>query len=94
MIRCARFTVGWRVGAAGGRGRGGRTLPGIVLGSGDDAAVVRPTPLLNDLVVTTDAFVEGRHYTDQFETRPRRRAPRGREPERLRPRWPPARAGR
>jgi thiamine-monophosphate kinase len=47
-------------------GAGEADTSGIVLGSGDDAAVVRPTPL-HDLVVTTDAFVEGRHYTDQFE---------------------------
>lgn len=34
---------------------------GVVTGAGDDAAVVRPTEGC-DLVVTTDAFVEGRHY--------------------------------
>ena len=34
---------------------------GIVTGAGDDAAVVRPTDGC-DLVVTADAFVEGRHY--------------------------------
>ena len=33
---------------------------GVVLGSGDDAAVLSPEPN-RDLVVTTDAFVEGRH---------------------------------
>ena len=55
------------VGSSPPLARGGsRHFAGIVLGSGDDAAVVRPTPL-HDLVVTTDAFVEGRHYTDQFE---------------------------
>src|SRR5439155_5571043 len=34
---------------------------GVVLGSGVDAAVVSPEPN-RDLVVTTDAFVEGRHW--------------------------------
>jgi thiamine-monophosphate kinase len=40
------------------------TLPrgeGVVLGPGDDAAVLRPRDG-HDLVVTTDAFVEGRHF--------------------------------
>lgn len=35
--------------------------PGVVIGSGDDAAVLRPRPG-KDLVATTDAFVEGAHY--------------------------------
>jgi thiamine-monophosphate kinase len=34
---------------------------GVVVDSGDDAAVLRPTPL-TDLVATTDAFVEDRHF--------------------------------
>jgi thiamine-monophosphate kinase len=34
---------------------------GVVLGPGDDAAVLRPR-VARDLVVTTDAFVEGRHW--------------------------------
>ena len=34
---------------------------GVVVGPGDDAAVLRPRPG-HDLVVTTDAFVEGRHF--------------------------------
>lgn len=34
---------------------------GVVLGPGDDAAVLRPRPG-HDLVATTDAFVEGRHF--------------------------------
>jgi thiamine-monophosphate kinase len=34
---------------------------GVVLGAGDDAAVLRPRQGC-DLVVTTDAFVEGRHW--------------------------------
>lgn len=33
----------------------------LVLGSGDDAAVMRPRPG-HDLVVTTDTFVEGTHF--------------------------------
>lgn len=40
------------------------TLPkgdGVVVGPGDDAAVLRPR-VGRDLVVTTDAFVEGRHW--------------------------------
>jgi thiamine-monophosphate kinase len=40
------------------------TLPkgeGVVLGPGDDAAVLRPR-VGRDLAVTTDAFVEGRHW--------------------------------
>jgi thiamine-monophosphate kinase len=35
--------------------------PGVVLGPGDDAALLRPVPG-EDLAVTTDAFVEGRHW--------------------------------
>jgi thiamine-monophosphate kinase len=41
-----------------------RALPrgaGVVVGPGDDAAVLRPARGA-DLVMTTDAFVEGRHY--------------------------------
>jgi thiamine-monophosphate kinase len=34
---------------------------GVLVGPGDDAAVMRPSPD-HDLVVTTDTFVEGRHY--------------------------------
>lgn len=34
---------------------------GVVVGPGDDAAVLRPTAA-HDLVVTTDTFVEGRHF--------------------------------
>ncbi len=34
---------------------------GVVVGSGDDAAVLRPAPG-TDLVATTDAFVEGGHF--------------------------------
>src|SRR5690242_5132263 len=41
-----------------------RGLPkgrGVILGPGDDAAVVRPSDGM-DLVITTDSMVEGRHY--------------------------------
>lgn len=38
---------------------------GIVTGPGDDAAVLRTTDGC-DLVVTTDAFVEGRHYLNDW----------------------------
>ncbi|MFN8589072.1 MAG: AIR synthase related protein [Candidatus Eisenbacteria bacterium] len=34
---------------------------GVLVGPGDDAAVLRPEPG-RDLVVTTDTFVEGRHW--------------------------------
>ncbi|HEY6193825.1 MAG TPA: AIR synthase related protein, partial [Candidatus Eisenbacteria bacterium] len=34
---------------------------GVVVGPGDDAAVLRPRPG-HDLVASTDAFVEGRHF--------------------------------
>ncbi len=40
---------------------GRRRAPGIVTGIGDDAAVLR-TPRNEDLVVTVDAMVEGRHF--------------------------------
>jgi thiamine-monophosphate kinase len=41
----------------------------VVIGSGDDAAILRP-PAGHDLVATTDAFVEGRHYAPAwFEAR-------------------------
>ncbi len=41
--------------------RGRATHPTVVVGPGDDAAILRPAPGM-DLVATTDAFVEGRHY--------------------------------
>jgi thiamine-monophosphate kinase len=41
----------------GGRG----AAPGVIVGAGDDAAVLRPDAG-EALVATTDAFVEGRHY--------------------------------
>lgn len=44
---------------AGARGRG------VVVDRGDDAAVLRPGPGL-DLVATTDAFVEGRHWLPEW----------------------------
>jgi thiamine-monophosphate kinase len=44
-----------------GRGAGA----GVMLGSGDDAAVLRPTVGM-DLVATTDTFVEGRHWLPEW----------------------------
>jgi len=38
---------------------------GVRVGPGDDAAIVRPA-LDHDLVVTTDAFVDGRHWLDAW----------------------------
>ena len=38
-----------------------RYTRGVVVGAGDDAAVLRPVPGM-DLLVTTDAMVEGRHF--------------------------------
>jgi thiamine-monophosphate kinase len=38
-----------------------RPSAGVHVGPGDDAAVLRPEPG-RDLVITTDAFVEGRHW--------------------------------
>ncbi len=38
---------------------------GVVLGAGDDGAVLRPGEGC-DLVVTTDAFVEGRHFDSRW----------------------------
>jgi thiamine-monophosphate kinase len=41
--------------------RAGAAPPGVVVGVGDDAAVLRPAPR-EDLVVTTDSLVEGVHF--------------------------------
>ena len=41
--------------------RAGRKAPGVVVGIGDDAAVLRASSR-EDLVVTTDSLVEGRHF--------------------------------
>lgn len=48
---------------AAGRARSFAADPraGVVVGSGDDAAVLRPAPG-SDLVATSDAFVEGGHF--------------------------------
>ena len=40
-------------------------VAGAIVGSGDDAAVLRPEPGM-DLVVTTDTFVEGRHWRAEW----------------------------
>ncbi len=45
--------------------RSSRLAPGVVIGIGDDAAVLRARPG-EDVVVTTDALVEGVHF--RFET--------------------------
>ena len=47
-----------RLAAAGGFARG---ASGVIVGTGDDAAVLRPAQGC-DVVATTDAFVEGRHF--------------------------------
>jgi len=47
--------------------RRGVEAPGVVVGSGDDAAVMRLDPD-RDLVATTDAFVEGRHWLAEWMT--------------------------
>ena len=38
---------------------------GVEIGSGDDAAVLRPTAGM-DVVATTDTFVEGRHWQPEW----------------------------
>src|SRR5262249_20767394 len=38
---------------------------GVIVGPGDDAAVLEPSPG-TQIVATTDAFVEGRHYQDRW----------------------------
>ena len=52
--------------ASRSRGPGTTDGSGVVLGGGDDAAVLRPRAGA-DLVATTDTFVEGRHYLPAHE---------------------------
>lgn len=66
LAELGEFEVIRRLTAArGGAGRGrsfaADPRAGVVVGSGDDAAVLRPAPGA-DLVATTDAFVEGGHF--------------------------------
>jgi len=46
-------------------GEGNRDLEGVVLGIGDDAAVLASRPG-TELVVTTDTLVMGRHFTERW----------------------------
>jgi thiamine-monophosphate kinase len=56
-----RRLIAARSGARRKRSSAADLRAGVVVGSGDDAAVLRPAPGA-DLVATTDAFVEDRHF--------------------------------
>jgi thiamine-monophosphate kinase len=43
----------------------GRTGPGVLLGPGDDAALLQPTPGMQ-LVMTMDTLLSGRHFPDDL----------------------------
>jgi thiamine-monophosphate kinase len=58
------FEVIRRLAARRGTGSG---PAGVVVGAGDDAAVLRLTSR-DDLIATTDAFVEGRHVLSEWMT--------------------------
>lgn len=69
LAELGEFEVIRRLTAARGGADSGQDAAGphagVVVGSGDDAAVLRPGPD-KDLVVTTDAFVEGRHFLREW----------------------------
>ena len=57
-----RIRSGWGGAGAAERGGGGRARgAGIVLGIGDDCAILRP-PRGHEVLVTTDFTLEGRHF--------------------------------
>ncbi len=61
------FALIARIGALAQRAFAGAALPGVVLGIGDDAALLRARAG-EDVVVTTDALVEGVHFDFAHET--------------------------